>query len=298
MFGFLNIDKPPGPTSHDIVAMVRRALPRATKVGHAGTLDPFASGVLVICIGHATRLADLIQRQSKRYAARIVLGAVSSTDDSQGEIVASAGAAGISPPGADAVRQALSAMVGQVRQVPPQHSAVHVNGQRAYHLARRGQEMDLPARPVTIYSIDLIRYAYPQVDIEVHCGSGTYIRSIARDLGAALGAGGYCEQLRRTQVGVFNVQDAVSADHLDIPAQLITPLRALADIPIVTVDPAGAARIARGQSIDIAQCQAPPPSLAPGGEAAIADPAGNLLAIALVEAGAGTLRPTKVFHAE
>jgi tRNA pseudouridine55 synthase len=302
MFGFLNIDKPPGPTSHDVVAMVRRLLPRSLKVGHAGTLDPFASGVLVVCIGHATRLADMVQRQSKRYVAQILLGAASSTDDSQGKIVASVAASGVLPPSSDQVRQALSAMVGQVQQVPPQHSAVHVAGQRAYHLARRGQEMALPARPVTIYSIDLVRYDYPQVEIEVHCGSGTYIRSIARDLGAALGVGGYCRQLRRTQVGLFKVQEAANPEHLDIPTQLIPPLGALADIPIVKVDPTGAARIARGQCVALDHAAiasiANPTVLAPNSEAAITDQEGNLLAIAVVDPDAKTLRPTKVFQAQ
>lgn len=302
MFGFLNIDKPPGPTSHDIVAMVRRLLPRAVKVGHAGTLDPFASGVLVVCIGHATRLADLVQRQSKRYVAQILMGAVSSTDDSQGEIVASAIIPGIVPPTVDQVRQALKAMVGQVQQVPPDHSAVHVDGQRAYHLARRGQEMAISARPVTIHSIDLVRYDYPQVEIEVHCGSGTYIRSIARDLGAALGVGGYCRQLRRTQVGFFKVQDAARPDHLDIPAQLIPPLTALADIPIVKVDPTGATRVARGQCVALDHAAiasfANPTSLVPNAEAAITDHEGNLLAIAVVDPDAKTLRPAKVFQAQ
>jgi tRNA pseudouridine55 synthase len=152
--------------------------------------------------------------------------------------------------------------------------------------------MSLPSRPVTIHSIDLIRYDYPQAEIEVHCGSGTYIRSIARDLGAALGIGGYCQQLRRTQVGPFQVQDAATPDRLDIPAQLISPLTALADLPIVKVDPADATRIARGQ------CIAASSSLSPNAEAAITDQAGNLLAIAIAEADARTLRPVKVFHAE
>jgi tRNA pseudouridine55 synthase len=285
--------------------MVRRALPRAVKVGHAGTLDPFASGVLVICIGHATRLAELVQRQSKRYAAQIILGATSSTDDSDGEIAKVAQAfqpvqAQAQPgkavlpvePSMDDIKRALSAMVGQVQQVPPDHSAVHVKGQRAYNIARRGERPALEARTVTIHSIDLVRYDFPQVDIEVHCGSGTYIRSIARDLGVALGAGGYCQQLRRTQVGPFKVEDAASPEHLDIPAQLIPPLSALADIPIVTVDPAGAARIARGQ------CVAAPNPLAPNSAAAIADQNGNLLAIAVVDSDARTLRPAKVFCAE
>ena len=162
MFGFFNVHKPPGPSSHDIVARLRRQLGGKTRIGHAGTLDPFAGGVLVLCVGPATRLAEYVQVQPKRYAAEITLGATSTTDDVEGEIAESPNAAAATQ---EAVKKALASFVGDIDQVPPSHSAVHVAGTRAYKLARRGQMLDLPGRRVTIHGIELVSYEFPLLEV-------------------------------------------------------------------------------------------------------------------------------------
>ena len=283
MFGFLNVHKPPGPTSHDIVAHVRRLVGRKVKVGHAGTLDPFAEGVLVICVGPATRLASYVQLAPKRYLAEITLGATSTTDDSEGEVALTPDAA---PPGEADVREALASFVGQIQQVPPAHSAVHVNGQRAYKLARAGEDVQLPARAVTIHEIALVHYEALLLMIDVRCGSGTYIRSLARDVGAALGVDGYCSKLMRTEVGPFRLDDAKAPDDLDPEGDLLPPLVALESLEKVAVDAEGVAKLMMGQSISL-------PADVPCREVAAVGPDGRLIALASSEPG--TLRPTKVF---
>jgi tRNA pseudouridine55 synthase len=286
MLGFLNVHKPAGPTSHDVVATVRRMLPRKTRVGHAGTLDPFASGVLVLCIGRATRLADFVQAQPKRYRAEVTLGAVSRTDDTEGPITTVTDAAPPSPP---AVAEAVRAFVGRIEQVPPAHSAVHVDGKRAYDLARKGDAPDLPARPVEVRRIEVLDYAWPRLTIEVACGSGTYIRSLARDLGAALGVGGYCSRLVRTAVGAFEIGSAIAPDQLNFARDLIAPLAGLGDLPQVTIDAEGAALVLNGRPV-------PAAGAVPSGTVALIGPDGRLLAIA--EADDNRLRPAKVFPPE
>jgi len=285
MFGLLVIHKPAGPTSHDVVAGVRRRLGGGVKVGHAGTLDPFADGVLVVCVGAATRLASYVQAQPKRYRAVLRLGATSSTDDREGEIAPTPGAA---EPDELAVREALGRFVGTIEQVPPAHSAVHVDGRRAYKLARAGEPLDLPPRTVTVHSIDLLGYAYPRVSIDVRCGAGTYIRALARDIGSALRVGAYCEQLTRTAVGDFRLEDALRPEDLDPPRQLLPPLAAVGHLPRVTVTAAQADRVTHGNSVILSGEIAP-------GEVAVIDSEGNLLAIAEVGGEGKTLRPRKVF---
>lgn len=290
MFGFFNVNKPPGPTSHDVVARVRRMLRRRLgcriKIGHTGTLDPFAGGVLVLCAGGATRLADYVQRLPKRYLAEITLGATSSTDDSEGEITAATNAA---LPDESAVRAAVAQFVGEIRQVPPAHSAVHVDGRRAYELARKGLTPNLDARGATVYSIDVTAWQPTSLEIDVRCGSGTYIRALARDIGAALGVGGYCSSLVRTQVGPFGLDRAVGPDELAGDVHLLDPMIALADMPRVTLSAAETRRLSMGQRFR--------PIAAPhaaADEAAVVDDSGALLAIAAVDAD-GLLRPHKVF---
>jgi len=285
MFGFLNVNKPPGPTSHDVVAGVRRLLPRRTKVGHAGTLDPFAEGILVLCVGPATRLADYVQKQPKRYVAEIRLGATSTTDDCEGEITE---ARDCPAPAPEAVREMLGRFVGTVQQVPPAHSAVHVNGQRAYKLARAGQTPDLPARTVTIHNIELLDYDFPSLRIEVSCGSGTYIRSLGRDVGGALGVGGYCTALTRTQVGPFGLDEAVAPDELDVASDLIDPLDGLPETATVHVDSRQADLLRNGRRLSIT-------AGLNAAEVAVIDPAGRLVAIAAVHADGTRLQPMKVF---
>ncbi len=283
--GFYNIRKPQGPTSHDVVARVRRLLPRKTRVGHAGTLDPFADGVLVVCVGHATRLAEYVQRSPKRYRARIRLGARSTTDDPMGEIVQAPDA---SAPPEQALREALRRFVGEIEQTPPAHSAVHVDGQRAYKLARRGEAVELPPRLVRVYGVDLMAYAYPHVDVDIRCGSGTYIRSIARDVGEALGVGGYCDALTRTEVGPFHLADAVELDALDPARDLQPPRMGLADLACVTVGSEGEKALTYGQAVRVE-------GQVPEGEIALLSEGGQLLAIGRKDPGSKAIRPGKVF---
>lgn len=287
MFGFFNIRKPAGPTSHDLVAQLRRKLPRKTKVGHAGTLDPFAEGVLVLCAGPATRLASYVQQQPKRYRARITLGATSTTDDSQGEIRSSPFH---SAPDEKRIREVISTFLGDVWQIPPAHSAVHIHGQRAYKLARAGEEITLAARTVHIYEIELISCCYPHLEIDVACGSGTYLRSLARDIGAALGVGGYCSELTRTAIGKFRLEEARNLETLDLENHLIPPLAALDHLPKVTIPAEWRERLSHGNPL-------PLPADLFGSEAALIDPAENLLALAEIDTQAGLLRPARVFIA-
>jgi tRNA pseudouridine55 synthase len=225
MAGFLNVDKPAGMTSHDVVVAVRRRLPRRTKVGHAGTLDPFATGVLVLGIERAaTRRLALVQQQTKRYHAQITLGATSTTDDPEGDIQEVAAAV---PPSQEELQQALERFVGEIEQVPPAHSAVHVDGRRAYELARQGRAPELPPRRVTIHAIELLEYAWPTLTLDVRCGTGTYIRALARDLGEALGVGGYCSALRRTAVGPFTSESAVPLKEVNLARDVIPVDKAL-----------------------------------------------------------------------
>lgn len=284
MFGFLNVNKPSGPTSHDVVAAVRRRLGRGIKVGHAGTLDPLAGGVLVLCVGPATRLAERVAGREKRYRATVTLSATSDTDDVEGRIVPT----GVEPPPADAVRAVLEEFVGDIEQVPPSHSAVHVNGRRAYKLARVGRLAELPARVVTVYELNLLGYEPPELEIDVRCGSGTYIRALARDIGKRLGCGGYCSKLTRAEVGPFSLADAVAPDELDPQRDIRDPLCALEDIGRVTVDSDAAWRIAAGNRIRLA-------GAAEAGEKAVLDEAGRLLAIAEVADDGLTLKPRRVF---
>lgn len=286
MFGFVNASKPVGPTSHDVVARVRRMLPRRTRVGHAGTLDPFASGVLVLCIGPATRLAEYVQRAPKRYRAVVRLGAVSSTGDRHGELARTAGA---QPPSQAALATVLARFVGEIEQVPPAHSAVKVAGRRAYKLARRGEEFALAPRTVTVHGLDAIRYEWPELEIDVRCGSGTYIRALARDLGAALGVGGYCDALERTAVGAFVIEDAVAAGDVDFARDLQTPLTALAGLPRVEASAQEVVALRYGQPIER-------DGLPAGTEAAVTDPGGKLVAVCRI-AGDRRLKPAKVFPA-
>jgi tRNA pseudouridine55 synthase len=202
MEGLLIIDKPPGMTSRDVVNRIQRLLPRGTKIGHTGTLDPLASGVLVLCIGKATKLADSIQALGKTYEARIRLGAASDTDDADGEIVIRDVA---EPPSREAIEARLAGFVGSIEQTPPAYSAVKVGGRRAYTLARKGQNVELKPRTVRVDAIEVIKYDWPWLDLKIDCGKGTYIRSIARDLGIALGVGGMIETLRRTKVGPYTI---------------------------------------------------------------------------------------------
>jgi len=249
--GFLIIDKPRGVTSHDVVQRVRRAL-HVKQVGHTGTLDPLATGVLVICVGVATRVSEYLLGHDKAYRATIRLGVETDTYDATGEVVATHA---VNVERAD-LEEALARFVGPLQQVPPMHSAIKRDGQKLYELARAGIEVEREARPVVIHSIELLGYQAPDVTIDVRCSAGTYIRSLAHDLGAALGTGAHLNALRRTQVGPFGLDQAIGlAEFETLARQSMTsvPLRsideALNDWPKVIVNAAQRQRAVTGGRI-------------------------------------------------
>lgn len=211
--GVLLVDKPAGWTSFDVCAKIRgqiraeytargeKPTKRQLRVGHAGTLDPFATGLLVVLLGDATKKAETLLKFDKTYTATIRLGATSSTGDTEGEITPLSS----DVPSKDQVLQALTQFVGTIEQTPPAHSAIKINGQRAYKLARQQREVAMPTRQVTIHALEMQNYAYPDISIRCHVGSGTYIRSLAADIGSALGTGAYCAELRRQSVGPYQL---------------------------------------------------------------------------------------------
>jgi tRNA pseudouridine55 synthase len=213
MAGILVVDKPLGWSSMDVVRHVRKAA-GFVKTGHAGSLDPLATGVVVTCIGNATRHVERIMDLPKVYATKIDLSAFTATDDREGEREE---VAVETPPDEAAVRAVLETFVGDIQQVPPQYSAVHVGGKRAYKLARQGQTVQIEPRTVHVESIELVSYEWPMLEILVECGKGTYVRSMARDIGMALGTGGHLASLRRTAVGDYTIDKAVGAARLQLP---------------------------------------------------------------------------------
>src|SRR4051794_13974295 len=229
----LVLDKPGGMTSRDAVDRALRWFPRGTRVGHTGTLDPLATGVLVLCVGSATRLTEYVQQMEKTYHTTVRLGARSDTDDADGTVTPVEEAVA---PTREQLEACLQGFLGEIEQVPPAFSAAKVMGRRAYDLARRGEEVTLQPRKVQVYGIDVRRYEYPEVDLEVRCGKGTYIRSLARDLGQRLGCGGLVQVLRRTRVGPFDAADAVplDADPETVRSRLLPTTTAVAELPWVT----------------------------------------------------------------
>ena len=208
----LLIDKPSGMTSFGVVARVRRKLSqqlgKKVKVGHTGTLDPFATGLMIIVTGKECRNAGVYSKLDKVYEATIQLGQTSSTGDPEGEILEVSDI----KPTLDEVNEALGQFIGEIQQTPPIYSAIKVNGKRAYKLARAGgtaETIEIPVRTVTIFSLELINYSYPEIKIRVHVSSGTYIRTLAEDIGKVLGTGAYCTQLRRTKIADFSIDDSV-----------------------------------------------------------------------------------------
>ena len=222
--GIINLDKPAGISSAQAVNRLKRLLPPKTKVGHAGTLDPFATGVLVILIGKATRLCEMVMNQPKAYQATVRLGGTTATDDPESAVVPTPGAVEID---AATVAEAVRKFIGPIMQRPPAFSAIKVGGRRAYKQARRGQIVELAERQVRIDDIRIDAYQWPDLKLTIECGRGAYIRAIARDLGAALGVGGYLTELRRIRVGEFFAAEAVTLDRLAEPGVLLASLRHL-----------------------------------------------------------------------
>jgi tRNA pseudouridine55 synthase len=247
--GLVVVDKPAGMTSHDVVSRVRR-LAGTRKVGHAGTLDPMATGVLVLGLERATRLLGHLTLTDKRYAATIRLGVTTTTDDAEGEVVETRSTDAVTE---GRVRDALASYVGEIDQVPSSVSAIKVGGKRSYARVQDGEAVDLPARRITIHAIDVLSADLPQVEIEVHCSSGTYVRAIARDLGAAVGVGGHLTALRRTAVGPFTLADARTLEAL-AEELMITPIAdaARASFPVVDLDDEQAENVRVGRRLDLA----------------------------------------------
>jgi tRNA pseudouridine55 synthase len=204
----VGINKPVGPTSHDIIYQVRR-ITHVKRVGHAGTLDPAAAGVLVVAIGREfTKQLSTITDHDKEYVATVTLGATSNTDDREGEITVNrVQGIGVSRIEVD---NSIGKFIGTIMQVPPAYSAIKKDGRKAYDLARKGIDVKMEPREVTIHSIEVMSFTYPELVIKVHCGKGVYIRSLARDIGTALGMGGYMSALTRTRVGDFRIENALS----------------------------------------------------------------------------------------
>jgi tRNA pseudouridine55 synthase len=290
--GLLVLDKPAGMTSRTAVDRVLRWFPRRTRIGHTGTLDPLATGVLVLCLGNATRLAEYVQLMSKTYRTGLQLGARSDTDDADGTVAPVAGA---TAPDAAAVAACAAGFVGVIDQVPPAYSAAKVTGQRAYDLARRGEEVTLRPRSIRIYAITLLHYAYPHLELEVHCGKGTYIRSLARDLGERLGCGAYVQTLRRTRVGPFTVEDALTleSDPQTVRSRLLPAERAVAEMPRRVLTEGDLKRLCQGQRVLLADV---PEDTAERGGVAVFDAAGRLAAVAAVDPASRSLRPLKVLR--
>ena len=282
----LRTDKPEGPTSHDVVAMARKAL-GTRRIGHTGTLDPFASGLLILCVGRATRLAEYISGLDKTYEATVRLGRTTDTLDCDGEVLETR--AGWEDVSEHVIEDALAAFRGEIQQVPPQFSAKTVDGVRMHRRARRGEHVDLDPCAVTIHSMELVGIEGPDVRLRVQCSSGTYIRSIARDLGEALGVGAHLAALRRIAVGSFGVAEAVGVGELSdrdaVDRARVDPLHALAHLPSVEVDDESAVRLGHGQRVRLDEG-------APSGLVTVAN-AGALVAVAEVDDG--VLCPRKVF---
>ncbi|CAN5548995.1 tRNA pseudouridine(55) synthase TruB [soil metagenome] len=249
--GLVVVDKAGGMTSHDVVSRVRR-LAGTRKVGHAGTLDPMATGVLVLGVDRATRLLGHLMLTEKRYDATIRLGAATTTDDAEGEVTATADPALLGAVTEQQVRDELGRFVGDIEQVPTAVSAIKVDGKRAYQRVRDGEQVELEARPVTIHELTVTEVALPDVSISVRCSSGTYIRAIARDLGVALGVGGHLASLRRTAVGAFDLGTARTLEDLGEDfAVLPIADAARATFPALDLDDAAAADVEVGRRLDL-----------------------------------------------
>ncbi len=292
MNGFLIVDKPAGITSHDVVDAVRR-IAGTRRVGHAGTLDPMATGVLVLALGAATRLVQFIDGSDKTYRATLRLGETTTTYDADGDLVERRP---VTVNQAD-IEAALAGFLGDITQIPPMYSAVKVKGQKLYKLARQGKEIERAPRPVTIHRLDVLAWALPNLTIEVVCSAGTYIRSLAHDLGQRLGCGAHLTALIRTAAGGFRLEDAHTLEALDASAQarrlaevLLPPETALTALPVVTLTPEQEQAVRFGQAVTLDD--------APDAEMAQArDATGRLVAV-MLPVEPGVWRPKLVLSAD
>lgn len=291
-FGLIVVDKPEGPTSHKIVSIVREGT-GVRKVGHAGTLDPRASGVLVLCLGPATRLSEYLSTSVKRYEARVRFGEATETYDAQGPVTQTTHQA----PTREQIENALEPFRGRIQQVPPPYSAIRVKGKKAYELAREGMEVKLDPREVTVYELTLVSYEPPELAIVVECSAGTYIRSLAHDLGESLGTGAHLVALRRLKAGPFSLAEAIALDELDHAMQegrweeyLLPAAEALPNLPAVYVEAEEIVKLRNGLRI---------PALADPSELARAlDSNGRLVAVLESVNGGREWHPRKVFPSD
>lgn len=288
--GVLVVDKPIGLTSHDVVQIIRRGT-GIRRAGHTGTLDPRASGVLVVLIGPAVRLSEYVSASDKRYQATIRLGSSTDTYDSEGTVTATRPIEDITE---EKFYEILQTFVGKIEQVPPPYSAVKVQGRKAYEMARQGEEVDLEPRTIEVYGLDILEWASPEVVIDVYCSSGTYVRSLANDLGKALGTGAHLVGLRRTKSGRFTLRDAVPLRRLkeafdagDWYKYLIPAADALGDWPMVELDADQVELVRHGHRIPAA-----PESK---GWARGVSQQGDLVALLEFDESAGEWQPRKVF---
>jgi len=279
--GIVVVDKPVGWTSHDVVAKVRR-LAGQKRVGHAGTLDPLASGVLPVLLGRATRLMELVQSGRKAYRTTVALGRATGTDDGEGSVIAEAPVPGLS---AATIEGTLAGFRGEILQTPPPYSALKVDGQRAYVLARRGESVTLAPRAVTIDALELLAFSSTELELQVVCSRGTYIRALARDVARALGTVGYMSALRRTSVGPFSAIEAWSPDQLaadGLAAHILSAQRVLPEAPLLSLNAGDTRKVCNGQSIQVDGPLRP-------GHAWVYDPDGRLLCLGTVDGS--LLRP-------
>ncbi len=257
MQGVLNIIKPPHTTSHDVVAIARRAL-GIKKIGHTGTLDPMAAGVLPICIGRATKIVELIQNDKKTYRCEMTLGAVTDTQDVWGEVLASSPVEEITE---QEIREAVMDFIGEIEQIPPMYSALKVNGKKLYELAREGVTVDRKPRMRHIYSIEIIRIEGEKVWMDVECAKGTYIRTLCHDIGQKLGCGAHMSFLLRTATGIFNLENGITLETLQafkahperVGTHMLTVDEALAELPEASVPKDLFAKLQNGVRIDLAE---------------------------------------------
>ncbi len=289
VFGVIVVDKPEGPTSHDVVSTVRRGT-GVRKVGHAGTLDPRASGVLVLCMGPATRLSEYLSETAKRYVATIRFGESTETYDAEGSTTSTSSEI----PSRTQIEAALEKFRGEIEQVPPPYSAIKLQGRKAYELARAGESVDLDSRSITVYELTLLEYEPPDLKIRVECSAGTYIRSLAHDLGESLSTAAHLSALRRTKAGPFSLDEAVSLDELkaamkvnEWKSYLRPASEALPELPLVTLDEMELEKIRNGMRI-------PSKDEGAGMAKAVAED-GKLVAILVLADEGHEWQPRKVF---
>ena len=286
--GLLNLNKPSGITSRRVVDCVQR-LARPAKVGHAGTLDPLATGVLVVGVGAATRLVEYLQRMPKSYSGTFLLGRRSPTDDVDGDV---SELDGPPVPSIEEITSAAGSLTGRIEQRPPAFSAVKIAGQRSYALARQGKRVEPKPRTVMVYRLDVEAYDYPELALRIECGSGTYVRSLGRDLAASLGTAAVMSGLVRTAVGSFRIEEAISPEDLspeNWTGHLLPMVRAVESLPRCELTAAEIAEVRAGRAIprEVA-------GSAEGGDIAGVDAAGRLVAI-LKRRGPGLLGPARNF---